>query len=86
MISAALELLERANDQLPDKVKEQGKAINKSVLADLKSLDKLAKANDKDGVAGVSAALKGHVLDFVAIEPQSLIDKYGSSGAEVGDL
>ena len=57
--------------------RQAGDKLSKTVLADLKKLDQLAKAGDKEGVPAVSAALKGHVLEFVALEPQRLADKFG---------
>ena len=54
-----------------------GNVISKKVLEDLKQLDSLAKAGNKDGVPGVSSTLRGHVLEFVALEPQRLQDKFG---------
>jgi len=58
------------------------------VLADLKSLDKLAKAKDAGGVASTSAALRGHVLEFVKLEPKRLAERFGVSDIDgaVGDL
>ena len=75
------ELLDKANESLSGKDKDAGSKISQVVLNDLKTLDKLAKAGSKDDVPGVSAALRGHVLEFVALEPQRLQDKFG-----VGDL
>jgi hypothetical protein len=40
-----------------------------------------AKAGAKDDVPAASSALRQHVLDFVALEPSRLQDKFG-----VGDL
>ena len=75
------QLLDEATKQLSGSDKSAGGAISKKVLDDLKSLDKLAKAGTKDEVPTVSAALRGHVLEFVALEPTRLADKYG-----IGDL
>jgi hypothetical protein len=75
------EILDKANEQLAGKDKDAGAQISKAVLEDLKKLDKLAKAGSKEEVPGVSAALRGHVLEFVALEPQRLVDRFG-----IGDL
>ena len=75
------EILDKANDQLSGKDKDAGAKISKIVLEDLKKLDKVAKAGSKADVPEVSAALRGHVLEFVALEPQRLVDRFG-----VGDL
>jgi len=74
-------VLDKANEQLTGADKESGARISKLVLEDLKRLDKLAKAGSKDEVPAVSAALRGHVLDFVNLEPQRLADKFS-----LGDL
>jgi len=78
------DVLDKANEQLKGADKDAGAKISKVVLEDLKKLDKLAKAGSSDEVAGVSAALRGHVLEFVALEPQRLINRFG--GSDVGDL
>ena len=75
------ELMDKAAEQLDAKTKDSGSAISKAMLEDLKQLDKLAKAGDKDGIPAVSAAVRSKVLQFVELEPQRLIDRYG-----VGDL
>ena len=75
------EVLNKANEQLSGDAKNSGSKLSKVVLEDLKTLDKLAKARSKEEVPGASAALRGHVLDFVALEPQRLADRFG-----VGDL
>lgn len=82
------ELLEAAAKELQGSAKQQGDALNKAVLADLKGLDKLAKASAKGDIASASAALKGHVLEFVALEPERLVEKFGVSdiGGELTDL
>jgi len=73
--------LDEASKQLTGADKDAGAALSKKVLEDLKQLDKLAKEGNKAEVAGATATLKGHVLEFVALEPQRLQDKFG-----VGDL
>ena len=75
------EVLNKANDQLSGDEKNKGSKISKIILEDLKALDKIAKAKSKDEMPGASAALRGHVMDFVALEPQRLADRFG-----VGDL
>ena len=75
------ELLDKANESLTGADKEKGSALSKAINEDLKKLDKLAKAGDKDGVPELSASLRTKVLDFVALEPQRLQDRFG-----VGDL
>ena len=70
-------VLDKAAKQLTGADKDTGASISKKVLEDLKQLDKLAKAGSKGEVADVSATLKGHVLEFVALEPQKLQDKFG---------
>lgn len=75
------ELMDKAAEQLDAKAKDSGSAISKAMLEDLKQLDKLAKAGDKEGIPAVSAAVRSKVLQFVELEPQRLIDRYG-----VGDL
>mmetsp|Transcript_9479 Transcript_9479/g.28417 ORF Transcript_9479/g.28417 Transcript_9479/m.28417 type:complete len:205 (+) Transcript_9479:3-617(+) len=75
------ELLEAAAKELEGEAKQKGQDINKLVLADLKGIDKLAKAGAGDEVPAASASLRQHVLDFVALEPQRLQDTFG-----VGDL
>ena len=75
------DVLDKANDQLSGKDKDAGAKLSKTILEDLKKLDKLAKAGTKEDVPDVSKALKGHVLEFVALEPQRLQDKFG-----IGDL
>ena len=75
------EVLDKANDQLADADKAKGAKISKVILEDLKTLDKLAKDKLADDVPATSAALKGHVLEFVALEPARLVEKFG-----VGDL
>lgn len=75
------EFMDKANEQLTGGDKEKGAAISKALLEDLKQLDKLAKAGDKDGVPELSAAVRSKVMQFVALEPQRLQDRFG-----VGDL
>lgn len=72
-------VLDKANNQLSSK--DAGAAISKAVLKDLKRLDKLAKKGAKEEVPEASLSLRAHVLEFVALEPQRLQDRYG-----VGDL
>lgn len=79
------DVLEKANDQLSGAAKDKGKEISKTILEDLKKMDKLAKAGSKDDVPATSAALRGHVLEFVALEPQKLVDKYGGGPVGVGE-
>ena len=55
------------------------------MLADLKTLDKFAKAKDVDAIKATTAELKGHVEAFVALLPERLANKYGSLGG-VADL
>ena len=57
--------------------KGRGEALNKAVLADLKQLDKCAKAKDTAGVATTSGSLRNHVLEFVALEPRRLAERFG---------
>ena len=73
------ELLEAASAGLDPGDKDKGTALNKAVLKDLKGLDKLAKAGSKEEVPAASAQLRTHVLDFVALEPQRLSEKFGVS-------
>ena len=47
------------------------------ILKDLKGLDKLAKGKQKEEVAAASAALRGHVLEFVELEPTRLVERFG---------
>ena len=47
--------------------KAEAGRISKAILADLKGLDKLAKAKAADDVPKASAALKGHVLEFIKV-------------------
>ena len=74
-------LMDKAAKQLTGADKDAGLAASKKVLDDLKELDKVAKAGSKAEVDGLVGSLKGHVLDFVALEPKKLADKFG-----VGDL
>ena len=74
-------LLDKANEQLTGADKDAGAKLSKVVLEDLKKLDKLAKAGEKAEVPETSAALRGHVLEFVKLEPQRLQERFG-----VGDL
>ena len=78
------ELIDKANESLTGADKDAGSKVSKAVLNDLKTLDKLAKAGTAEEVPGVSAALKGHVVEYLALEPQRLISRFGSS--DVGDL
>lgn len=71
------EVLDKANEQLDGGAKANGSALSKTILEDLKRLDKLAKASNKDEIPDASAALRGHVLEFVALEPKRLADKFG---------
>ena len=71
------EILDKANESLSGADKDKGSKLSKVVLEDLKTLDKLAKSGSKDDVPSVSAALKGHVLEFVALEPQRLVERFG---------
>ena len=74
-----IQVLEAAAKALEPANKDKGAELNKRVLADLKALDKLAKASNKADVPEVSASLKKTVLDFVALEPERLVEKYGVS-------
>mgnify|MGYP006102760441 CR=1 FL=1 len=65
---------------LPGDAKDKGEGLNKAVLADLKKLDKSAKAKDADGVKTTSADLRGHVMAFTDLEPEKLINKFGGGG------
>lgn len=60
--------------------KAEADRISKAILADLKGLDKLAKAKAADDVPKTSAALKGHVLEFIKLEPKRLAERFGESG------
>lgn len=73
------ELLDAAAAELEGKAKDEGAALSKLVLDDLKVLDKLAKAGSKADVPSTTASLKSHVLDFVALEPSRLQEKFGIS-------
>ena len=73
------ELLDAAAAELEGKAKNEGAALSKLVLDDLKVLDKLAKAGSKADVPSTTASLKSHVLDFVALEPSRLQEKFGIS-------
>jgi hypothetical protein len=73
------DVLDKANKELTGADKDAGAKISKAVLADLTKLDKLAKAKSVDEVAGAAASLKEHVLQFVALEPQRLTDRFGVS-------
>ena len=75
------ELMDKAAEQLTGADKDKGVAIGKALLEDLKQLDKLAKAGDKEGIPAVSASVRSKVLEFVALEPQRLQERFG-----VGDL
>lgn len=75
------ELMDKAAEQLTGADKDKGVAISKALLEDLKQLDKLAKAGDKEGIPAVSASVRSKVLEFVALEPQRLQERFG-----VGDL
>ena len=74
--TARKELLEAAAKELNGPAKEQGLAINKAVLADLKALDKLAKAQNADDVPAGSKQLREHVIEFLALEPARLGEKF----------
>merc|ERR1719238_276530 len=71
------ELMDKAAEQLDSSAKESGSAISKAMLEDLKQLDKLAKAGDKEGIPALSSSVRSKVLKFVELEPQRLIDRYG---------
>ena len=64
--------------------KAEAARISKAILADLKGLDKLAKAKAADDVPKASAALKGHVLEFIKLEPKRLAERFGDSGGSDG--
>lgn len=68
----------------PGDDKTEAERISKAMLADLKGLDKLAKAKDAGGVPKTSAALKGHVLEFIKLEPTRLAQRFGESGGSDG--
>ena len=80
------ETLDKAAKSLSGAAQSSGNAISKKVLEDLKKLDSLAKAGNKVDVPGVSAVLRGHVLEFVELEPQRLKDKFGISDGSIEDL
>lgn len=71
---------------MPGDAKDKGDGLNKAVLADLKKMDKSAKAKDADGIKTTSADLRGHILAFFNLEPERLANKYGSGDGSVGDL
>ena len=71
------EVIDRATESLEQPAKGQGAALSKSVLVDLKALDKLAKAADGAGVPERSALLRGHVLEFLDLEPERLQARSG---------
>ena len=74
------EVLDRAAKELTGADQKTASSLSKSVLDDLKQLDKLAKAKaGAEEIASTAAALKGHVNDFVALEPQRLADRFGIS-------
>jgi len=73
--------MESATKDLDGETKTKAESLNKLVLADLKSIDKLAKASAKGDVPSASSTLRQHVLDFVALEPSRLQEQFG-----VGDL
>eukprot|EP00316_Scyphosphaera_apsteinii_P022223 CAMPEP_0119315246 /NCGR_PEP_ID=MMETSP1333-20130426/34992_1 /TAXON_ID=418940 /ORGANISM="Scyphosphaera apsteinii, Strain RCC1455" /LENGTH=162 /DNA_ID=CAMNT_0007320539 /DNA_START=200 /DNA_END=688 /DNA_ORIENTATION=- len=73
------ELLEPSIIDLDAEGRSRGGEINKVVLNDLKSLDKLAKGGKKEEVPIASATLRQHVLEFVALEPTRLVEKFGVS-------
>lgn len=75
------QVLDKANNQLSGDAKKEGSKISKAILEDLKTVDKLAKAGSNADVPAVSASLRGHLLEFVALEPARLAERYG-----VGDL
>ena len=79
------EALDKATEMLDKGAKEQGAALSKAVLGDLKRLDKLAKAGSGDDVGGASAALRGHVLEFVQLQPQRITQRYGDFGGGGSD-
>ena len=74
-------VLESAAKKLTGKDKDAGLALSKQVLEDLKQLDRAAKAGAEADVVATAATLKGHVLEFVALEPAALQEKFG-----IGDL
>jgi len=71
------DVLDKASKSLTGADQAAGNALSKKVLEDLKQLDTLAKAGNKDGVPDASKSLRGHVLEFVELEPQKLKDKFG---------
>jgi len=71
------QVLDKASKELSGKDKDAAGALSKKVLEDLKLLDKLAKAGDKTAIPGASSALRGHVLEFVGLEPERLVAKFG---------
>mmetsp|Transcript_26987 Transcript_26987/g.68436 ORF Transcript_26987/g.68436 Transcript_26987/m.68436 type:complete len:206 (+) Transcript_26987:63-680(+) len=81
------DVLESAAKSLSGDDKAEAARISKAILADLKGLDKLAKAKAADDVPKASAALKGHVLEFTKLEPKRLAERFGdSSDGAVEDL
>jgi len=74
------DVLESAAKSLSGDDKAEADRISKAILADLKGLDKLAKAKAADDVPKTSATLKGHVLEFIKLEPKRLAERFGESG------
>mmetsp|Transcript_2761 Transcript_2761/g.7684 ORF Transcript_2761/g.7684 Transcript_2761/m.7684 type:complete len:212 (-) Transcript_2761:262-897(-) len=82
------QVLDKASKELKGADQDTAKSLSKKVLDDLKQIDKLAKAGTKAEVPDISKALRGHVLEFVALTPKKLAEKYGvgDMGGELGDL
>lgn len=97
------ETLEPANGFLEGDAKKQGSALNKKIEADLKKLFKVGKsrAMKKQGAAAkkdgaeelpeVIAALQQSMDEFVALEPERLVKKFGkvraaATGAASGEV
>lgn len=74
-------VMNKAAKQLTGDAKATGDALSNKVLADLKLLDKLAKSGNREEIDAASSALRGHVLEFVDLEPPRLAAKFG-----VGDI
>ncbi len=74
------DVLDRAAKELTGADQKAANSLSKSVLDDLKQLDKLAKAKaNTEEIASTAAALNGHVIEFLALEPQRLADRFGIS-------
>mmetsp|Transcript_12803 Transcript_12803/g.30301 ORF Transcript_12803/g.30301 Transcript_12803/m.30301 type:complete len:203 (+) Transcript_12803:49-657(+) len=78
------DVLEQAAKSLSGDEQVEAQRISKAMLADLKGLDKLAKAKNADDVPKTSAALRGHVLEFIKLEPKRLAQRFGESGGSDG--